>query len=409
MPRDARCHETSPLQIGGVAVVALGLAAALLVVPGRADDAPRHSAAAGEVVAIDMASGWLRRDWQRCTDRTRITFAEGAIAFESHSSAALVWQVPTPAGPLEVDPTLDWVRACDRPPLSFFRSLAARRGTAMLADVSEFPRLVWRWRVEGTIDDSAIARPDGRIRRERDDFAAKLGVLVQAQGGDDAHEIAYVWARSLPLGTVLYQETTVIPIIMKARCARVVVETGEGRGTWVEESRDVRADFARIVPGKQAGRVLRIHLMTDSDDTGGGVAAAYADIRFVGPLRSRPSLADAGGLRPFPAGREKRSRNRRRQRRLGEPCTRAGGAFFETVRQAQGLPAARGRRARHVVRRGGDAGDRLSPAAPAHGPAHRDARRRADPAGPGSPSRRSSRVTTSRAWVTPASTRWRSS
>jgi len=170
----------------------------------------------------------------------------------------------------------------------------------MLADVSNFPRLVWRWRVEGAIDDSAIARPDGRIRRERDDFAAKLGVLVQAQGGDDAHEIAYVWARSLPLGTVLYQETTVIPLIMKARCARVVVETGEGQGRWVEESRDLRADFARIVPGKQAGRVLRIHLMTDTDDTGGGVAAAYADIRFVGPLRALPSLADAGGLSPAP-------------------------------------------------------------------------------------------------------------
>jgi hypothetical protein len=27
--------------------------------------------------------------------------------------------------------------------------------------------------------------------------------------------------------------------------------------------------------------VLRLHLMTDSDDTGGHVTAAYADIRFV--------------------------------------------------------------------------------------------------------------------------------
>jgi hypothetical protein len=170
----------------------------------------------------------------------------------------------------------------------------------MLADVSEFPRLVWRWRVEGAIDDSAMARPDGRIRRGHDDFAAKPGVTVQAQGGNDACEIAYVWAHSLPLGTVLYQETTVIPLIMKARCARVVVETGEGRGTWVEEVRNLRADFARLVPGKQAGRVLRIHLMTDTDDTGGGVAAAYADIRFVGALRSRPSLADAGGASPAP-------------------------------------------------------------------------------------------------------------
>jgi Protein of unknown function (DUF3047) len=277
--------------------LALALAAALLVVPVRAADAPPPPPAAREGFAIDMAAGWLRRDWEGCADPTRITFADGAIAFDSRSSSALVWQVPTRNGPFEIDPGLDWVRACKRPPLSFFRRLAERQGTSMLADVSDVPYLVWRWRVDGAIDDSAIAGPDGRIRHEHDDFAAKLGVLVQAQGADDAHEIAYVWAHSLPVGTVLHQEMTVVPLVLKVRSARLVVEAGEGRGTWVEEARDLRADFARLVPGKQAGRVLRIHLMTDSDDTGGRVAAAYADIRF---LRSRPSLADAGGASPVP-------------------------------------------------------------------------------------------------------------
>jgi Protein of unknown function (DUF3047) len=274
------------------AVVGLALAAALLVVPVGAGDALGAAPAGRREVAIDMASGWLRRDWKGCSDPTRITFAEGAIAFESRSSSALVWQVPTPSGPFMVDPTLDWVRECNRPPISFFRRLAADRGTEMLADLSEVPHLVWRWRVEGAIDDSDIARPDGRIRSGHDDFAAKLGVLVQAQGGKDAYEIAYVWARSLPLGTALYQETTVIPLVFKARAARLVVETGEGRGAWVEEEHDLRADFARLVPGKQAGRVLRLHLMTDSDDTGGHVTAAYAGIRFVRPIGTGPSGAD---------------------------------------------------------------------------------------------------------------------
>jgi hypothetical protein len=272
--------------------IALALAAALVVVPAHAEDAPSLSRAVREEIAIDMAAGWLRRDWQGCADPTRITFADGAIAIESRSSSALVWQVPTTDGPLEIDRTLDWVRTCDRPPVSFFRRLATRRGMGMLADLSDFPRLVWRWRVDGAVDDSGIAHSDGRIRRGRDDFAAKLGVLVQAQGGDDAHEIAYVWARSLPMGTVLYQETRVIPLVLKVRSARLVVETGEGRGAWVEEERDLCADFARLVPGKKAGRVLRIHLMTDSDDTEGRVAAAYADIRLVRAPRPS-SLADA--------------------------------------------------------------------------------------------------------------------
>jgi hypothetical protein len=170
----------------------------------------------------------------------------------------------------------------------------------MLADVSEVPHLAWRWRVQGAIDDTEIAQPDGRIRGRHDDFAAKLGVLIQARGGSDAYEIAYVWARTLPLGSALYQETTVIPLLLKVRSARLVAETGEGRGTWVEEEHDLGADFARLVPGKQAGRVLRLHLMTDSDDTGGHVAAAYADIRFVRPIEKGRSAVDVALATPAP-------------------------------------------------------------------------------------------------------------
>src|SRR4029453_16234584 len=183
MSSDPRCRETEPLVRRGV--VGLALAAAFLVVPIGADNALSASPAVRREVAIDMASGWLRRDWKGCSDPTRISFGGGAIAFESRSSSALVWQVPTPNGPFIIDPTLDWVRECDRPPISFFRRLAADRGTEMLPDLSEVPHLVWRWRVEGAIDDWEIARPDGRIRSGHDDFAAKLGVLVQAGGGDD--------------------------------------------------------------------------------------------------------------------------------------------------------------------------------------------------------------------------------
>jgi hypothetical protein len=282
--------------IGGCVIwllIVLDLVAAPLdLTPVRADDTPPAPREAAEAVTIDMARGWVRRDWQRCADATRITFAGGAIAFESRSSGAFVWQVPTLNGPVEIDPTLDWVRACDRAPVSYFRSLAARRGTAALVDVSEYPLLSWRWRVEGGIDDSGIARADGRIRSGHDDFAAKVGVLMQARESDEPHEIAYVWGRSLPVGTVLHQDTTIIPFVKTWRTARLVVEAGEGRGGWVEETRDLRADFARLVPGEQAGRVLRVFVMTDSDDTGGRVNAAYAGIQFVRSPRPRPQLVD---------------------------------------------------------------------------------------------------------------------
>jgi hypothetical protein len=286
-----------PLHAAQWLLIVLALAAALDIARVRADGGPAPLDD-GDEVPLDMSAAWLRRDWQGCSDPTRITFAGGTISFDSRASSALVWQVPTRSGPLPVDPTLEWVRSCDRAPIAYFRSLAAREDAASLVDVSQHPYLYWRWRVDGGVDDSRLAHPDGRIRRGYDDFAAKLGVLVQAQRSREVHEIAYVWARSRKVGTVLQQETTVVPFVRKVRAARVVVETGRGFRRWVEEVHDVQADFARLVPGRQAGRVLRVYLMTDSDDTGGSVGAEYADIRLL--RAPRPSPRQAGGL-PAPA------------------------------------------------------------------------------------------------------------
>jgi hypothetical protein len=244
-------------------------------------------------VVVDMARGWVRHDGERCADPTRIAFAGGAISFDSHRSAAMVWQAPTLAGPLGIEPTLDWVRDCDRPPLSFLKEIVHGPAGEALLDLAEYPYLSWRWKVDGAIDDSAIARPDGRIRGEKNDFAAKVGVQVQTRGRDDAQEVAYVWSRSLPVGTVLYQQWS-IPLVFKVQAQRVVVMSGVGQGNWVEEKRDVRADFERLFPGKQAGRVLRVYLMTDSDDTGGQVSAAYAGLQFERALASAPTTADLG-------------------------------------------------------------------------------------------------------------------
>jgi hypothetical protein len=236
-------------------------------------------------VPLDMARGWQRRDWQRCQDPTRVSFGDGVIAFDSPRGSALVWQIPTDAGPAEYDRTLDWIHECDRPPLSFVRGVTEREAERLIS-LAEHPVLSWRWKVDRLADDSATLGPDGKIRREGDDFAAKLGVLIAEEGGSGAHEIAYVWTRSLPRETVLYQEAR-IALVYKVRSYRIVAESGEALlGQWTSEQRDVAADFERIFPGRRAGRVLRVHLMTDSDDTEGRTAAAYAEIAFL-PRRGR--------------------------------------------------------------------------------------------------------------------------
>jgi hypothetical protein len=279
-------------------LIVLGLLAAFDV-PAALAEGPRAQSARADArsVAIDMTRGWVRHDGEHCSDPTRIAFAGGAISFDSRRSAAMVWQSPTLEGPLGIEPTLDWVRTCGRPPLSFLRAVAAGQGHVPLVDLSEYPYLSWRWKVDGAIDDAAIARADGRIRGEKNDFAAKLGVLVQTRGREDAQEVAYVWSRSLPVGTVLYQQWS-IPLVFKLQAQRVVVMSGVGQGDWVEHTRDVRADFERLFPGRRAGRVLRVYLQTDSDDTGGQVSAAYAGLHFERALPAVP-VADLGGS-PLP-------------------------------------------------------------------------------------------------------------
>lgn len=239
------------------------------------------SPAEPDAVAVDMESGWLRRDWRQCRDRTQVTFADGAITLASESSAALLWQVPTLLGPATPDAGADWAKRCERPPLSFSRSLRGRVDEGRLVDLERYPILTWRWRVDATIDDSSLADGDGRIRRERNDFAAKLGVLVGEVGSDEVEELAYVWTRSLPEGTLVYQESVIVPLVWKQRWYRRVVETGErALNRWVSESHDLAADLRQIFPGRRPGRVLRVYVMTDSDNTGGRATASYSSIAF---------------------------------------------------------------------------------------------------------------------------------
>ena len=51
-------------------------------------------------------------------------------------------------------------------------------------------------------------------------------------------------------------------------------------GRWVEEKRDVRADFRRLF-GEDIDTLDAVALMTDSDSSGQTASAWYGDIRFM--------------------------------------------------------------------------------------------------------------------------------
>jgi hypothetical protein len=153
------------------------------------------------------------------------------------------------------------------------------------ADPRQYRHLSWRWKV-----DRVLAAADARTKAG-DDYPARLYVafadraaggtwwqrathgLQQALAGRSLPSAAlnYVWDNRLPPGTVLDNAYT-------DRSKMIVLQSGATRvGEWVEESRDVYADYQRAF-GREPPRLAGIAVMSDTDNTGERAIAWYAAI-----------------------------------------------------------------------------------------------------------------------------------
>lgn len=232
-------------------------------------------------VAVDMLDGWHRRDWDKCRGASTVSHLGDTIVIHSDRSAVNLWQSPTILGiALDVDPDQKWLRNCDRPPLSFAPSRVRDADVhPRLLAVQEYRYLSWRWRIDTPIDDRLTVDDRLRIRREGDDFAAKLGVIMVPEGSTSHREIAYVWMKSKPVDTLMVQEWG--PFFWRFRFYRMVAETGTAHaGTWRSAERDLVADYLRIWPDEKPGKVVSVYLMTDGDNTGSVVTGEFADLEF---------------------------------------------------------------------------------------------------------------------------------
>jgi len=147
--------------------------------------------------------------------------------------------------------------------------------------------VAWRWKADGL-----IATSDARTK-QGDDFAARVYftfrfepdrrsafermgfAVVQALYGMELPHatLAYVWDRTLPVGTVL-------PNAHTDRVRMIVVESGpQNVGRWRHYERDLMADFRRAF-GEVGAVLTGAALMTDTDNTGGRVTAWYGDIEL---------------------------------------------------------------------------------------------------------------------------------
>jgi hypothetical protein len=170
----------------------------------------------------------------------------------------------------------------------------ASAGTAAFAlgEAPQRPRLSWRWKIDRVVEKADLATKSG------DDFAARVYVffdvpmatltwgqrvrlrLARLVYGDEvpAASICYVWDNHHAPGTSLWNPYS-------DRVRTVVVESGNERaGHWVEETRDLEADFHAAFGDKVTPRITGIAAGNDTDQTGESASAWFGDFR----LEARP-------------------------------------------------------------------------------------------------------------------------
>jgi hypothetical protein len=166
----------------------------------------------------------------------------------------------------------------------------------LTTDLTARPQLRWRWRVDAATQAGDLRRKDGDDQPLRvcvlfDVPAERLaaGVRLQLRLGRTlfdpqlpAASVCYVWdnaAGGLPAGTWLPNAYTerVQMLVLRSRASDAAL------GRWVEESRDLAADFARAFPAEAAGgwlpRLSAIGVAGDGDNTGA------RSVAFIDALR----------------------------------------------------------------------------------------------------------------------------
>ena len=150
------------------------------------------------------------------------------------------------------------------------KSVDSSFGLERAADVDPYETryLTWSWKV--------TQLPAGGDFRNAasDDQAAQLLVAFA-----NRHILSYIWDTSAPKGTE--QSAGYIPL---AHVFAIVCESGEAQtGRWVQEARDVAADYVRAY-GKSVPHVKGLRIQINSQHTSTAAESYFGEVAFRGNL-----------------------------------------------------------------------------------------------------------------------------
>lgn len=145
---------------------------------------------------------------------------------------------------------------------------ASGRFRKIRIDLTRTPFINFSWKVSGVYKGINEATKAG------DDFPARVYV-VRERGlmGMNSAALNYVWSSARPMGSQWVSPYT-------AQVKLIALNSGADKaGSWVRHKRNVREDLRRAF-GEDITEIDAVALMSDADNFGGSVEAAYGDIWF---------------------------------------------------------------------------------------------------------------------------------
>jgi len=157
------------------------------------------------------------------------------------------------------------------------RSEAAASGLVrrLRIDPRQYPILRWRWRAMNLIRAADVHTKAGddypaRVYVTFEYDSSRVGVFERAK----FEAIRLVYGEYPPIAAINYlwegrePRGAIVPNAYTARARMIVVESGSQRlGEWIDERRDVVADYRRAF-GEEPPAISGVAIMTDTDDTG---------------------------------------------------------------------------------------------------------------------------------------------
>lgn len=136
-------------------------------------------------------------------------------------------------------------------------------------DPNDCPVIEWSWRLEAIQESASLTEKD------REDVAASLYVMFGDPGSFSAPRpvptLRYVWTNSRQQIEDIV-DSPYLPGVVRS----IIIETGiVSTATWIDEKRDLLADYQAAFGGKPRDQIYAVAIFTDNDQTGEPVEAHY--------------------------------------------------------------------------------------------------------------------------------------